>query len=40
MAAKNPDSMTNAQGEFMPRKPGDEPLTTKGVRLILLQSDL
>lgn len=30
MASRNADSMTNAQGEFMPRKPRDEPLTTSG----------
>ncbi|KAI4176668.1 MAG: hypothetical protein LQ343_000960 [Gyalolechia ehrenbergii] len=30
MASRNPDSMTNAQGEFQPHKPRDEPLTTHG----------
>jgi len=30
MASTNPDSMTNAQGEFAPSVPRDEPLTTKG----------
>ncbi|KAL8710365.1 MAG: hypothetical protein Q9225_007301 [Loekoesia sp. 1 TL-2023] len=30
MAARNPDSMTNEQGEFQPHKPRDEPLTTHG----------
>jgi len=30
MAARNPDSMTNAQGEFKPSKPRDEPLETHG----------
>ncbi|KIY00640.1 uncharacterized protein Z520_03303 [Fonsecaea multimorphosa CBS 102226] len=30
MAARNADSMTNAQGEFMPHKPRDEPIETKG----------
>ena len=32
MAARNADSMENAQGEFHPSKPRDEPLTTHGVR--------
>lgn len=31
MASRNADSMTNAQGEFHPRKPRDEPLQTSGV---------
>ncbi len=31
MASTNPEAMTNAQGEFMPHKPRDEPLETKGV---------
>ncbi|KAI1619076.1 hypothetical protein EDD36DRAFT_49535 [Exophiala viscosa] len=30
MAAKNPDSLTNAQGEFHPRQPGSEPLEKSG----------
>ncbi|KEF58899.1 uncharacterized protein A1O9_03742 [Exophiala aquamarina CBS 119918] len=30
MAARNADSMTNAQGEFHPRKPRDEPVQTSG----------
>lgn len=30
MASRNADSMTNAQGEFHPSKPRDEPLTTTG----------
>ncbi|KIW91771.1 uncharacterized protein Z519_07741 [Cladophialophora bantiana CBS 173.52] len=30
MAARNADSMTNAQGEFMPRKPRDEPMEKHG----------
>ncbi|RVX68582.1 hypothetical protein B0A52_07009 [Exophiala mesophila] len=30
MAARNADSMTNAQGEFKPTQPRDEPLTTHG----------
>ncbi|KAK5047293.1 hypothetical protein LTR84_006815 [Exophiala bonariae] len=30
MAARNADSMTNAQGEFHPRKPRDEPMQTSG----------
>jgi len=30
MAARNPDSTTNAQGEFTPRKPRDEPLESHG----------
>ncbi|KAL8836934.1 MAG: hypothetical protein Q9170_002734 [Blastenia crenularia] len=30
MAARNPDAMTNFQGEFQPHKPRDEPLTTHG----------
>jgi len=30
MAARNADSMTNAQGEFKPSKPRDEPLETHG----------
>jgi len=34
MAAKNPDSLTNAQGEFHPRQPGSEPLEKSGVSLI------
>jgi len=29
-ASKNPDAMTNAQGEFSSRVPPSEPLTTKG----------
>lgn len=31
MAARNADAMNNAQGEFHPRQPRDEPLTTHGV---------
>lgn len=38
MAAKNPDSMGNAQGEFTPRKPRDEPLETHGVSCLPLHS--
>jgi len=30
MAARNPDSMTNAQGEFNPHKPRDEPMEKSG----------
>ncbi|KAL9583163.1 MAG: hypothetical protein Q9212_002868 [Teloschistes hypoglaucus] len=30
MASRNPDAMTNAQGEFQPHKPRDEPETTHG----------
>ncbi|KAL8643421.1 MAG: hypothetical protein Q9226_008390, partial [Calogaya cf. arnoldii] len=30
MAARNPDSITNAQGEVHPSHPRDEPLTTHG----------
>jgi len=30
MAARNPDSMSNAQGEFTPSKPRDEPIETHG----------
>ncbi|KAI4280205.1 MAG: hypothetical protein L6R35_005956, partial [Caloplaca aegaea] len=30
MAARNPDAMTNYQGEFQPHKPRDEPSTTHG----------
>ncbi|KAL8700509.1 MAG: hypothetical protein Q9201_005408 [Fulgogasparrea decipioides] len=30
MAARNPDAMTNAQGEFQPHKPRNEPETTHG----------
>ncbi|KAI4262233.1 MAG: hypothetical protein L6R42_002581 [Xanthoria sp. 1 TBL-2021] len=30
MAARNPDSVTNAQGEFHPSIPRDEPSTTHG----------
>ncbi|KAL9598547.1 MAG: hypothetical protein Q9219_004449 [cf. Caloplaca sp. 3 TL-2023] len=33
MASRNPDSMTNAQGEFQPHKPRDEPSTTTGLPL-------
>ncbi|KAL8801474.1 MAG: hypothetical protein Q9182_004441 [Xanthomendoza sp. 2 TL-2023] len=32
MAARNADSITNAQGEVHPSVPRDEPLTTSGVR--------
>jgi len=30
MAARNPDSMTNAQGEFNPHRPRDEPMEKSG----------
>jgi len=30
MAARNPDSMSNAQGEFNPHKPRDEPMEKSG----------
>lgn len=33
MAARNPDSMTNAQGEFNPHKPRSEPMEKHGVSL-------
>jgi len=39
MAARNADSMTNAQGEFNPHKPRDEPLTTKGHKPGVITSD-
>ncbi len=38
MASTNPDSMTNAQGEFMPHKPRDQPLETKGVSRLVSSS--
>lgn len=33
-STRNPDSITNTQGEFHPRIERDEPLTTHGVRIV------
>lgn len=40
MAARNADSMTNAQGEFHPRQPRSEPLETGGVSFLSLSLSL
>jgi len=34
-ASKNPDSVTNQQGQFSSRVPGSEPMTTKGASILL-----
>ncbi|KAF7511017.1 hypothetical protein GJ744_005563 [Endocarpon pusillum] len=39
MAARNADSMNEKQGEFKPRQPRDEPMTTKGHQLGQLVSE-
>ncbi len=39
MAARNADSMNAKQGEFVPHKPRDEPMTTKGHQPGRLVSD-